>query len=589
MSLNQTWALDDLFEGGSDSAELAKTIQTIESELDHIRSKIQDVHDDSQAWADLVRSYEAALAQLQDVAAYVSCLTAQDVRDQQAIVLQSTVGRLRARANSISTLLDDQLRQLDDEQFAQLIQHVDLQSAVFYLTEQRKQALDRMPTQMELLANDLAVDGYHSFQTLYNTIVSRISISFDGEQLSVGQAENRFAHPDRSRRQNLFKVWEEAWSDVADLAAHTLNHLAGFRLNVYAHRHWDDVLKEPLQNNRIQRDTIEAMWSAAAKHKDMLTKYLHRKAKLLGVPQLAWYDMDAPIGKSETNLSYEDAAAFIVKQFGTFSSRMADFAERAIRNRWVEAEDRPFKRAGGFCTSFPVRKQSRIFMTFSGTPRGQATLAHELGHAYHAHVLSDLRLFNTVYPMNLAETASTFSEFIVSSAAIEQAEHNKERIALLADRLDDAVAYLMNIHARFLFEQSFYKRRAKQQVAADELNDMMEQAQKKAYNDALTDYHPLFWASKLHFYITRQPFYNFPYTFGYLFSAALYGRAQSEGPQFEEQYTALLRDTGRMRVEDLARKHLGVDITKEQFWEDGLRIVENDVQQFLSLTEREDE
>ena len=57
----------------------------------------------------------------------------------------------------------------------------------------------------------------------------------------------------------------------------------------------------------------------------------------------------------------------------------------------------------------------------------------------------------------------------------------------------------------------------------------MEEAQKEAYGDALSETHPHFWASKLHFYITDVPFYNFPYTFGYLFSLSIYAKALEEG------------------------------------------------------------
>src|SRR5690606_28970082 len=121
--------------------------------------------------------------------------------------------------------------------------------------------------------------------------------------------------------------------------------------------------------------------------------------------------------------------------------------------------------------------QSRIFMTFSGTPSGQSTLAHELGHAFHHEVMKDLRHMARSYPMNLAETASTFAELLVSSAAIREANDPEQRSVLLAQRLDDAVAYLMNIHARFLFETRFYERRKEGLLSVDELNNLMVEAQ----------------------------------------------------------------------------------------------------------------
>ena len=90
----------------------------------------------------------------------------------------------------------------------------------------------------------------------------------------------------------------------------------------------------------------------------------------------------------------------------------------------------------------------------------------------------------------------------------------------------------------------------------------MMDAQCEAYCDGLAEdgYHPLFWASKLDFYLTSMPFYNFPYVFGYLFSNGLSALARREGPAFAKAYARLLEDTGSMTCEELARRHLGEDL-----------------------------
>ncbi|MNG12907.1 hypothetical protein D3C84_965450 [compost metagenome] len=142
----------------------------------------------------------------------------------------------------------------------------------------------------------------------------------------------------------------------------------------------------------------------------------------------------------------------------------------------------------------------------------------------------------------------------------------------------------MNIHARFLFETRFYEKRGEGLVTPEELSALMEAAQREAFADQLGAVHPSFWASKLHFYLTDVPFYNFPYTFGFLFSSGIYARAQQEGAAFADRYVALLRDTGRMTVEELARKHLGVDLEQPDFWREAVALTAADVEQFLAMT-----
>ncbi|MNJ55411.1 Oligoendopeptidase F, plasmid [compost metagenome] len=224
-------------------------------------------------------------------------------------------------------------------------------------------------------------------------------------------------------------------------------------------------------------------------------------------------------------------------------------------------------------------------MTFGGTVSNVSTLAHELGHAYHQYLMDELPQFNQDYAMNVAETASTFAEMIVADALVKNASDDKQKLSLLADKIGSSISFFMNIHARFLFETRFYERRKHGALSADELSLLMEEAQREAYHGALASYHPHFWASKLHFYITGVPFYNFPYTFGYMFSTGLYARAQREGESFAAKYDALLQDTGRMSVEELASKHLGVDLTKPDFWREAMAVAVADVEAFLKLTE----
>jgi oligoendopeptidase F len=264
---------------------------------------------------------------------------------------------------------------------------------------------------------------------------------------------------------------------------------------------------------------------------------------------------------------------------------MAAFAHRAFEGRWIEGEDRPGKAPGGFCTFFPESNQSRIFMTYSGTPSNVSTLAHELGHGFHTYAMKGVHYLNRGYAMNVAETASTFAEMIVADASVKNAKDKAEKLVLLDDKIQRTVALLMNIHARFLFETSFYEERKLGLVSVERLNELMLAAQKEAYCDALAEYHPLFWASKLHFFITDVPFYNFPYTFGYLFSLGIYAQALEEGNGYEEKYIALLRDTASMSVEDLAMRHLQVDLTQKDFWVKAVRPFIEDIEEFLQLTE----
>lgn len=541
----------------------------------------------------LVASTEAVqsnLARLREAESYTSCLVAQDSSDKGALGLSGRVKNIAAALAAAFTLYDEQLMGIAEADWQSWIQRPELDGLGFNLAERRELAAKKLPPAQEALAAELAVDGYHAWGDLYDTVVSRARFAVHKEQgepeyLSAGQMANRLSLPEREQRAAAFEEWEREWGANAELCAEALNHIAGFRLKLYGKRGWADVLEEPLGMNRMSKQTLSAMWEAIEAGKPALVRYLQRKAELLGVERLDWHDIEAPIGSAAAKVSYEEAAAFILEHFHTFNPAMAAFSRKAFEQGWIEAEDRAGKRPGGFCTSFPVSKETRIFMTFSGTASNVATLAHELGHAYHQEVMDGLPPLAQEYAMNVAETASTFAEIIVADASVRAAQDTGTRIALLEDKIQRSVAFFMNIHARFLFETRMYEARRSGLLTVGQLNAMMEEAQREAFCGMLGKAHPHFWASKLHFYLTDVPFYNFPYTFGYLFSTGLYARALEEGPSFADKYVSLLRDTGRMTVEQLAEQHLGAKLDEREFWDHAVQLACADVEAFLALTE----
>jgi oligoendopeptidase F len=158
---------------------------------------------------------------------------------------------------------------------------------------------------------------------------------------------------------------------------------------------------------------------------------------------------------------------------------------------------------------------------------------------------------------------------------------------LLDHALSDAVAFLMNIHARFLFENRLYVERKSGEVPTERLSELMLGAQKEAYLDVLDaeGWNPLFWASKLHFYIGGLPFYNFPYTFGYLLSQALFAIAPKIGPEFPDRYRKLLVLTGCRETEDAIQESLGFNPAEPELWNLALDVVDAKVKQFVELSQ----
>ncbi len=590
-----TWDLEPIFPGDCASPEfvafrgqLKDELAAAEKEIAVLPEKLTESN--RVAWSALINQLQRIGEHVRHAYSFAHCLTSANVDDRDAQQAEVDLASDYAVYANLMTGLESLAAAQPDDCWELLFADDKMQAIRFSLDEMRLVAREKLPLEQESLINDLAVEGYHGWNRLYEKMSGGLRADFvnaDGktEQLSFGQISNKMSSPDRTVRQQAFEAINTMWQPMADLAAMTLNSQAGFRLALYKRRGWDSILKEPLILCRTKQESLEAMWGAVSREVNRLKPYIEAKKKLLGADRFMWYDQNAPVGESKEKLTFEYAGDFIVDNLRTFSPEMADFSRMALDKRWVEAEDRPGKRAGGYCTSFGDVRQTRIFMTYSPSYTGLRTLAHELGHSWHSWTLRNEEYFATHYALNIAEGASTFNELLVADAALEQSDDHDTRLMLLDQKLTNALAFMCNIHARYLFDLEFYGRRKNGMVSRSDLSAIMVEAQKKAFGDLLDPdgYHELFWATKLHFFLTAQPFYNFPYTYGYLFSNGIYDRAKAEGPAFADGYKALLRDTGRMDSEDLAQKHLGVDLTKEDFWKSALDRILVDVDKFVKL------
>ena len=546
-------------------------------------------------WVALIAEYERLDAQATDLKALVECYMAADAECKQYHQLQAELATLTPHREQIATNIEFALKEATDADFAGLLgASPELKRNEYFLVTRRKNAALRLPKAQEVLAADLAVDGLHAWGRLFDRLSGslKVTVQEKGKLVSRSPGQVQFDSPQRTVRENNFLAADAAWATVADSCAEALNHISGTRLTTYRHVGLKDHLEAPLRFNRMTRETLDAMWSTITTGKGVLKDYFAAKARLLGVDRLAWFDLTAPLpqlpGAGATDeITYPNACSQIIDAFHAFSPDFGDFAKMALTQGWIEAENRPGKHQGGFCTGFPTAKQSRIFMTYTNSADSMSTLAHELGHAYHSWVLRDQPVFLQDYPMNLAETASTFAEAVLGERRLQQARSDYERLSMLDGMLGDAVAFLMNIHARFIFEDNFHKQRIKGELTADQLNSLMEAAQKAAYLDVLADgsWNPHFWVSKLHFYITGLPFYNFPYTFGYLLSMGVYAVGQDAGAEFSETYRKLLLATGCKDAEEAVKSTLGFDLSKPDFWVKSLGIVSDRVRQYVALTD----
>jgi oligoendopeptidase F len=586
----RSWKLDNIYPG-IDSEEFKKDLDRLNKETDGLIEKSKELppidkqKSTADTWKDFYKDFDEFYQLMFQLVGYVNNRISADTENEELSLMRSRLSKITTKAPLIHINIASRLKNCDDNTFEIFINNNEtLKEVKFAIAENREHTKYQMEEDKERLASKLSPDGLIAWGRLYEKFSSKLKVELEenGKTVKKSVGQVKWESPDRNKREKEFKASLKAWDSIKDICAESLNHLTGTRVILQKERGYKHYLDDTLLKCRLRRESLDAMWEAVNDRKQMFKTYFDIKAKLLGLEKLNWFDLRAPM--SEGKIDFDNAMGIIIEQYTKFNPEMGEFAKWTVENGFIESEDREGKKPGAYCMYFRKRKEPRIFMTFTNSYSSMSTVAHELGHAYHNYVLKDRPYSLSSYPMNLAETASTFGEAIISDYLINNAKTKEEKIAILDKLISDSANYLMNIHSRYLFECSLYEEQERGFIPPSRLNEMMLDAQRKAYIGLLGEYHPLFWASKLHFYITGLSFYNFPYTFGFLFSKALYSIAKQKGSEFAQTYNDILVSTGCMNTEDVVSKNLNMDITKKDFWYKSLDLIKEKIDDFVKIS-----
>ena len=583
--MNEVWNLNALYEGFEDPAfasDLQK-LQGLVDEFAEFTGTLQKAEPEDGLKKGIVMQ-EEILQLINKLAEYASLRQSADARDQQA---GSNIGRIMAICSGIAApeaAFQQWAAEIPD--LLEIAQQDDVLKEYTYLLSNMKQASRHlMGGKAEAVAAKMSLSGSNAWSELHGYLTSTVPVEYKGERTTLSSIRNLAYDPDPQVRKDAYEAELRCYDRIKDPIAYALNSLKLETISDCELRGYESPLDRTLELAHMKKETLTAMLSAMDEYLPRFWKYLKVKGKALGHENgLPWYDLFAPMGKSSTKFTTEQARDFLVDQFKDFNPEEAQMISDAFSNEWIDFFPRDGKAGGAFCADVEAIGQSRILTNFDGAFTDVVTLAHELGHAYHNHCIRSHRPLNHDYSMPVAETASTFNECVVMASAINKAADKQEQLALIESQLQDATQIICDIYSRFRFEDMVFENRSQQFMYADTLCQMMLQAQKECYGDGLDPdvLHPYMWVCKSHYY--GSTYYNFPYAFGGLFARGLYAQYEKEGAAFIPKYKKLLYATTVATAEDTAMV-AGIDLTDKEFWRSALKTIGDEIDLFCQLVE----
>ena len=582
--MNTEWSLEVYYKGYEDPAFaedfelLQKNAQALETALGQAREQ-----DDVQGLVTVLEAKEAYAKVLFKLNEYLGLRNSVDTTDGKTLDYIGRLDKINASTAKAQSAMDKYIAGVADLE-ACIAAHPLLTEYAFLLRNTKKKAVHLFSDEMEAMISRMNLSGGNAWSRLFDYLTSTLKVDYDGEQITLPAVRNLANDPDGAGRKKAYEAELASYAKIEGSIAYALNNIKSQVRMLAQERGYDSALTMTLDQSNMKRETLDAMFGAMQEYLPVFHKYMRAKAEYLGYHNgLPWFEMLAPLGRNDKKYTLEEAKQCLLDSFGQFSKDMADMMERAFDEEWIDFYPREGKVGGAFCCEVSHAGQSRILTNFNGSFDAVDTLAHELGHAYHGTQTCSHRILNRDYPMQVAETASTFNETHITCLAIAKAT-GEEKLALLDNILMNTTQVICDIYSRFLFEDSVFNACEDRFLMPEDLKAMMLDAQKKAYGDGLDpEYmHPYMWACKGHYYSEALSYYNFPYAFGAMLAMGLYSMYLKEGEAFLPKYNKFLHATTVMSVEDTAAV-VGIDLTSKDFWRESLKSFADMIDEFVEL------
>ncbi|WP_072581823.1 peptidase M3 [Bacillus weihaiensis] len=567
MNTPTRWDLD-ILQYGFDLNELKRHMSKIETKLIDTNLNEQDFV-----------TLSEIIKQVESLESYYYCLTVENINTSVLTVLKGTISMLKSKVRHINSNLQESLSHMSKKQFLNWSKSIDQKR---FISELGKNG-EVQRAEVKIISS-FAKETLSSLEDMYTQLLNQFKVKeiFDHveNELTFSEANHlAMSHTDRNIRNSVFKELNHTLESQANLFASIYNQIVGLRLNEYKIKN-EDFFDESLKMNGLTHSTLKTMWDVIDSNIDNLSNYLKIKAKEVGKARLSWHEVMSSSEEVSFRINFSQAIDFITKSLTNFDTNISTFVHEIIIRGWVDAEQRNTKPINGFCAPFPYEGESRISLNYDESIDSARRLAHELGHAWHFQQIGripSLRFSEEFFEMTMAETSSIFFETIFIDYVIQESKDLVTKKAILGSKIERSLNYLMSIRGAYLFEEKFYEYRKNGQLDVNMVEELSILCQEKAYGNSLSEYEPFVWIKYDQFYQADTPFYNYPYTFGFLLSIGLIELAKDD-EHFHKKFQQFLAETGMLPLEKLIKKHFKIDLSEQKFWQQSIQRLLKDIE-----------
>ena len=453
----------------------------------------------------------------------------------------------------------------------------------YYLLHLQEEAPYKLSEKEEKILMKKDLTSSSAFNRLFDETLSRLKFFFEGEYLSEEEILSKLYSPNRDERKKAQVSLTLGLKPHQNLLSFIYNQVKkDWKIDYIDIRGYDEPEEPRHLANKVSKKSVDALINTVNENTDIVAEYYKTKKELLGYEKLYDYDRYAPIKLSDKTpeISFEEAKELVLRAFKNFSPTFYKIALKAFDEKWIDVYPKEGKRGGAFSHSATPAAHPYVLLNYTNKRRDVFTLAHELGHAIHQYLAREVGYLNQDTPLTTAETASIFAEMLLFEE-IKKSLNKEELIETYAAKLEDIFATLFRQIVFTNFERRVH---SFDELKPEEFNKIWMEENQKMFKESvyLTDNYKIWWSYIPHF--IHSPFYCYAYSYAQLLVLSLYKLYKERFENFEEKYIEFLSQGGSIPPKKQFIELFGLDIEKEDFWQKGIDVVKEMVNEFKGIT-----
>ena len=530
---------------------------------------------------------------------YASMSSDQDTRVSKYQSMKQQLQQLFPQVGAKSSFLEPEILTLDTAKLDSFIEEEpDLAVYRMYLYDLlRKKAHRGSPGEEKIIADAGLMSGtpYNAFSIFSDAEFPDPVVTLStGEEVKLNKS-NFSLHRASKIQEDRKKVFEVFFTRIGEFENTFGAQLSGnLKRDLFymKARDYESCLQRALDDNNIPVEVYHNLVNNVNENLDTFHRYLKLRQRMMGVDDLHYYDLYAPLVK-EVDLRYQvdEAQNLVLTSLNALGKDYTEVVRDAFRNRWIDMYPNEGKRSGAYSNGvYDVHPY--ILMNFNGKYDDVSTLTHELGHTMHSYLSNTHQPFPTAqYTIFVAEVASTFNEELLNSYLLNELQDEKAKLSILGNYVESAKGTLFRQTQFAEFELKIHEMIERgEALTGEKLSEIYLEIVKKYYGHdqgvcEVPDYIKYEWAYVPHFYYN---FYVYQYATSFTASVALAEKVLNEEPGVKERYLELLKSGGsKYPVDQL--KDAGIDMTTSEPFQLTIRKLNQVMDEMEAILNKEDQ